>query len=236
MMAQNTISYKYKITCVDENHIEFNIILDEASLDLIQSPRENYPSWAKLDFFQCPCCPLEKKTHQFCPAAIGLVGIIEVFKDAISCDEVELVVETSARNYVRSKVSMQKVVSSLIGIYMATSGCPILEKLKPMVKYHLPLATAEETSYRVLSMYLLAQYFIAKQGKNPDWELKKLAKTYEDIRIVNENFSHRLRSTDIEDASLNAVVILDIFAMAVLFSLGEEPIKDIGKAFKAYLK
>jgi len=49
---------------------------------------------------------------------------------------------------------------------------PIFEKLKPMVRFHLPFASIEETKYRAISMYLLAQYFLYQQGSQPDWDLK----------------------------------------------------------------
>ena len=37
---------------------------------------------------------------------------------------------------------------------MALSGCPVLEQLKPMARFHLPFASVEETIYRAASMYL----------------------------------------------------------------------------------
>ncbi len=66
-----------------------------------------------------------------------------------------------------------------MGIYMVTSGCPVMGKLKPMVKFHLPFASGEETSYRMVTMYLLAQFFKYKNGKEPDWDLKNLVKIYD---------------------------------------------------------
>jgi hypothetical protein len=32
--------------------------------------------------------------------------------------------------------------------------------VKPMARFHLPLASEEETIYRATTMYLLAQYFL----------------------------------------------------------------------------
>ena len=57
------------------------------------------------------------------------------------------------------------VVFSLIGIYMVTSGCPIMDKLRPMARFHLPFASTEETIYRAISTYLLGQYFLEQKGK-----------------------------------------------------------------------
>jgi hypothetical protein len=124
----------------------------------------------------------------------------------------------------------------LIGIYMVTGGCPIMEKLKPMVRFHLPFATIEETKYRAISMYLLAQYFLYQRDSQPDWDLKKLAETYENIRIVNESFCKRLRTIEGKDANLNAVVVLDIFADSVNFSIDSRMVDDLDYLFKGYLK
>jgi hypothetical protein len=119
---------------------------------------------------------------------------------------------------------------------MVTSGCPIFEKLKPMVRFHLPFASIEETKYRAISMYLLAQYFLYQQGSQPDWDLKKLAEAYENIRVVNESFCKRLRTIEGKDANLNAVVVLDIFADSVNFSIDSRMVDDLDYLFKGYLK
>ena len=63
-----------------------------------------------------------------------------------------------------------------------------------------------------MSMYLLAQYFLYRRGKTPDWELKNLVKTYDDIQIVNKSFFQRLSQIKTKDAMLNALIKLDIFA------------------------
>ena len=41
-----------------------------------------------------------------------------------------------------------------------------------MARFHLPLASSAETIYRSVSMYFMAQYFLAKEGKEPDLELE----------------------------------------------------------------
>ena len=92
--------------------------------------------------------------------------------------------------------------------------------LRPMVRFHLPFATIEETIYRSVSCYLLAQYFLLKKGKEPDWELEKLAQAYEDIQMINVGMTDRLRSISEEDANANAVVVLDVFAKALPSPIG----------------
>ena len=119
---------------------------------------------------------------------------------------------------------------------MVTSGCPIMEKLKPMVRYHLPFATLRETQYRVMSMYLLAQYFLYKRGMEPDWDLTNLVKIYDDIRIVNKNFSQRLAHIKVEDATLNALVKLDMFAQHISFSIDRNVLDEMECLFNAYFE
>ena len=119
---------------------------------------------------------------------------------------------------------------------MVTSGCSIMEKLKPMVRYHLPFATEEETRYRVISMYVLAQYFLFKRGKTVDWELKKLVDIYDDIQTVNKHFCKRLATIQSKDASINALIVLDCFADFVRFSINKKMLDEIEFLFNAYFK
>jgi hypothetical protein len=118
---------------------------------------------------------------------------------------------------------------------MVTSGCPVMAKLRPMARFHLPFATEEETKYRALSMYLLAQYFIKRRDKKPDWEMKNLIKVFKDIRIVYKYMSKRLLASKIEDASINALVVLDNFADSINFSLTQGVLDEIEVLFNAYL-
>ena len=59
---------------------------------------------------------------------------------------------------------VQMGVSSLLGVIMTTSGCPIMAQLKPMVRFHLPFASLEETIFRMVSMHLVAQYLRHQDG------------------------------------------------------------------------
>jgi hypothetical protein len=226
-----TINYKF----IFKNGVEkeFNIELDSVTLNLIQTGDKTCPEWTELRCFKCPNCILDERQYEFCPIAVNMIDIIDYFSNFVSYESVEVIVTAEERKYIKS-VSLQHGVSSLIGIYMVTSGCPILEKLKPMVRFHLPFATIEETKYRAISMYLLAQYFLYQRGSQPDWDLKKLAEAYENIRIVNESFCKRLRTIEGKDASLNAVVVLDIFADSVNFSIDRRMADDLDYLFKGY--
>jgi len=228
------VTFHYKFTLGSGEEREFITKLDKKTLNLIQTEKKSHPDWAELKKFKCPNCSLNEGEHKFCPIAINLYELIDSFKGAVSYEEVDVLIETDVRKYMKH-TSLQKGLSSLIGIYMVASGCPILEKLKPMVRFHLPFATVEETEYRVLSMYLLAQYFLYKHGNRPDWEMKNLVKIYRDIRIVNENFCKKLSEIGVEDASINALVNLDVFAGFVTFSINQDKLDNIELLFNAYL-
>ena len=117
---------------------------------------------------------------------------------------------------------------------MATSGCPILNKLRPMVHTHLPFATIEETTYRSISMYLLAQFFRKKRGFKADSELKELVTLYDDINLVNQSFCQRLMGIRATDASLNALSGLDCFAKITALSIVEDTLEEIESLFQAH--
>ena len=231
---QKTITFRYKFTLSDGNIKEFDVELDSETLSLTGKKKRSYPEWTRLPYHKCPNCPLSDAQNPQCPIAANLVDLVEFFKNSISHDEVDIEVTTEARRYVK-RTSLQSGISSLIGIHMVTSGCPVMDKLRPMVRTHLPFATGEETMYRVLSMYLLAQYFLYKEGQRPDWDLKNLAEIYEEIHTVNKSFCQRLSGIHIKDASLNAVAQLDNFADITSFSLEINRLDQIKRLFHAYL-
>ena len=74
---------------------------------------------------------------------------------------------------------------------------------------HLPFSTVQETAHRLLSTYVLAQYFLYTRGQEPDFELVQFKQLLQDIQEVNHHFWQRLASVAVKDASLNALIRLD---------------------------
>ncbi len=206
----NTLYISYRIRFDDGREETFRADLDPDSLDLIADAPAEPPEWTALGFNRCPNCSLDPAEHPSCPVALNLRDLIEFFKDSKSFDEVEVIIETPQRNY-HKRVQLQTVASSLMGIYMVTSGCPVLNKMRPMVETHLPFAVWQETCYRIISMYLMAQYFRKKSGAAPDWDIERLVEFFNDVYEVNNAFFNRLNAVKFEDgdASLNAVSILN---------------------------
>jgi len=97
--------------------------LHEKTLDLMNDIPENLPSWTKINFHQCPHCPLDIQKYTYCPIAVHLVKINELLKSLLSYDEIHVDIMTPQR-HVSRETSAQKGVSSLMGLIMATSGCP----------------------------------------------------------------------------------------------------------------
>lgn len=234
-MHSKTVIYKYIFALNDNKKCEFTVSLDKKTLDLIKVKKDNIPEWALLEFNKCPNCPLDKKEHKYCPTAESVTDLIDFFKESASFEKVNITVESYERTY-HKNTSLQKGLSSLLGLYMACSGCPVLKKLKPMARFHLPFATMEETTFRAMSTYLLGQFFMAKKKRNPDWDLKDLVKFYDEIRAVNNSFHRRLQAASNKDANLNALVILDTFAYYVLAEIDFSLIEEFNRLFDSYME
>ncbi|MEK7234843.1 MAG: hypothetical protein AAB268_13590 [Elusimicrobiota bacterium] len=232
--AADTHDFTYRFKLPDGSVKQVAIKLDARTLTMIPKQRDIYPEWTILSHSKCGNCTLKESTSPRCPVAVNLVDLISLFYESASYDRAVVEVTTPERTYVK-EVSMADGISSLIGIYMVTSGCPILGKFKPMVRTHLPFSSWEETLYRTLCVYLLAQYFIDKAGKTPDWSMKNIQDITEEINTVNSAFCARLKETHLQDASLNAVIRLDCFATMTSGFLCKDRIDELKPLFDAYL-
>ncbi len=233
-MSDETLEFKYKFVFEDGKTTQFDLVLDPDTMLMRRDISEPYPDWTELDFNKCPHCPLDSRMHTHCPVALSILAPVTTFRESISYEKADVYIAAPERRYMKP-TSIQEGLSSLVGLCMATSGCPHLDYLKPMVRFHLPFASSNETMYRVLSMYLFAQQMRVKQGYKPDWELKKLDKIYDNIRQVNKSFTERLRAIEVQDAALNALVNLDCFAISVKFSINFEMLDGVKNLFGAYM-
>ncbi|MCA9689668.1 MAG: hypothetical protein KC636_08660, partial [Myxococcales bacterium] len=205
------VEYVYEFIFDDGTVKEFRVRLDYETLNIIQEPRAEYPEWTDLEYCKCPNCPLSVEDSPQCPVARTLVHLIDSFRGVPSDTEVTVKVHSKARTYL-GRTKTERGVSALLGLTMASSGCPVLGRLKPMVETHLPFATPDETTYRILAMYLMGQYFAYRRGEHADWELEELLDFFEEVQTVNVSFCNRLQGIDSEGASVNAVAILEDMA------------------------
>ncbi len=233
MSAEHFHTLEYQFRLAGGGIKEFRIRLREPELQLVDETRGALPEWTRLEHHQCANCPLSKDLHPHCPVAAGMAGVIEAFRDCLSTERAEIVIRGETREY-RREASLQYGVSSLMGLHMVTSGCPIMDKLRPMVRTHLPFANIEETTYRLTSMYLLAQFFVQQHGGEGDWELRRLVDLCDAVGQVNQGFSRRLLSINPRDASLNGLASLDCFTMSAAFAVDRERLSELEAVFRPY--
>ncbi len=225
----NTIVTKYCFRLPDNSSEDFKLEIDPHNLELTGNVPQSLPGWTGLDFHQCPHCPLDVDKNPHCPLAANIVDIVQKFDGLISYDKIWVDVITQERR-ISQYTTAQKGISSMMGLVIATCGCPHTAFFKAMGRFHLPLASNEETLFRATSMYLLAQYFLKIEGRLAKLELEGLSKIYHNMQIINVAIAKRLRSTSMSDSSINAIVILDNFAKNLPYAI-EKSMKDLRYLF-----
>ena len=231
--AADPIRYHYTFRFADGSEKRFEVNLDPTTLALIPPADPAKPDWTELGYHQCEQCPLKKEAAH-CPVAVNLASLVESFKDTLSHEDISVTVEAAQRTYSK-QTSLQQGLSSIIGIYMVTSGCPVMDKLRPNVRFHLPFASGGETIYRAVSMYLTAQYFRMRRGEAPDWTLEHLAEVYKGVWQVNKGITQRLAHASNKDANVNAVIVLSAFGSS-LDDFLEDSLKEIEPLFSSHTK
>jgi hypothetical protein len=201
--------------------------------DAVPGPDAELPAWTELGFHQCLNCPLSSSSTPRCPMAVNFVPLVELFGRLRSYDEVTAQVESEERT-VTKRTTVQRALRSLMGLLAASSACPHVNFLKPMAHFHLPFSSEQETIFRVASSYLLAQYLRRGDGGEPDWGLEGLKAHYEEMQQVNAAMAQRMRSIAIDDSAVNALVLLDLFAQTLPFSI-ESALEELQPAFEKYL-
>lgn len=231
-MSEHRVRYRIGFEGGEEADIE--VVLDAGTLELLAPLPDERPGWTALEFEMCPHCPLDPATSPHCPAAVALAPLVGVFDRFMSYHRCSLEVETEERRVADPDLAVQKALGSLMGLVMAGSGCPYTAGLRPMARFHLPLASPEETIYRATSMYLLAQYLRERSGLPADWTLEGLSSMYADLQVVNRHLSKRLNSVVSTDSSVNAVISLDVFAAFLPMAI-EESLEQLRPYFGAWL-
>ncbi len=218
LMDPAPLSVRYSFRMRDGSVREEAVQLDPTSLADVAPVAADGPGWTLLAFERCPNCPLPAATGARCPAAARLAPLAAAFGETLSVEDCEAEVEISGRT-VGKRLAAAPALGSLLGLKFATSGCPILGRLRPMARFHVPFADETETLYRAAGLYLIAQHLRATTGEPPDWSLSGLVAIYEDVGRVNQAFAKRLRAAGKADANVNALVHLDMFAKWVPASI-----------------
>jgi hypothetical protein len=229
----NAFYIRYRFAFPNGQEHVFSLELSGATAELTTPAPANPPAWTALDYHQCKNCPLSTAEVTHCPSAVHLAGVLDCFTNVVSYDDVTVTVETEARA-VTAQTSAQQGLASLIGLIMASSGCPRTAVFRPMARFHLPFSSEAETTLRSAAMYLLAQHFIACEGGVPDAKLAALERVYSGIHEVNRGIARRLRAAARQDAIVNAVVLLDVNTTLVPTAI-QELLNEMKPAFQALL-
>jgi hypothetical protein len=187
-------------------------------------------------------CPFEKNNcldcinnnENKCILYKKLIEYIEFFGKFPSYENISVEVITPYRTYTK-KCSLQEGARSLLGIIMPTSGCPVFKYLYPMARFHLPFSSIEETQFRVMGMYLLGQYLRMNKDLPTDWGFENLINIYSNIRDINKAICNKIRESSYMDGSINAIIILDILADQVLFTIDEKELEFFYRIYDIYL-
>ena len=225
--AIHEINYQF-IFKGKEKNLSYTVQVDANPKAIASEKPAQCPDWTLLEFKQCPECPLKPKSHPVCPAAYAIKDIVNDCKTLLSFQEVELKVNFANRS-IECKTQVQDALSSLLGLVLANSACPRFEFFRPMAYFHLPLATAEETMFRVLSSYLLAAYFQGKVSSGVD--LDPLYAIYHQLQTVNTHLAKRIESLSEGDATQNAVVLLHLLSCILPETL-DHTLHDLRPLFK----
>lgn len=211
----------------------FDLRFDAETLDYLPAKSGEMPQWTLLSNNMCPHCTLDKKQHTHCPLALCIYEAVERFHARVSHD-LALVRVTTDERMVMKRTTTQKGLSSMLGLLMPCSGCPHTRFFRPMARFHLPFSTEDETIYRSLSMFMLARYFMGAEGvclENPFSELKAI---YKNVECMNLWVARRIRTYVKADSSVNALVLLDLFAKVVSF-LSDQHVETVRNWFRVYL-
>jgi hypothetical protein len=221
------IRYRFDLPDGSKKHVDLNF--DPLNFRLTNEAPAEPPFWTELKFCQCANCPLNTEEHTHCPSALHMAPAVEPLKELVSFDAVSVTV-TQAERTVHAQTTAQQAMSSVLGLIMATSGCPWTDRLRPMARFHLPFASEAETVYRSVCMFLLARELVGA-GEAPGFAtLKDL---YENLHVVNRDMSRRLGAATRTDPARNAMALLDTYTTLLPAAL-ESSLQELKPLFDAW--
>jgi len=212
----NYIKYQF-IFNDDKDDLHFSVYFDPENGIALPPKDSHEEEWTKLDYHQCPKCPLTKEKNPNCPIAYNIAGLINKFTELYSNEKVKIIVEVPERTYSK-ETDIADGLRSIIGIYIAASGCPQTKILKPMATFHLPFASVKESIFRTIGNYFISQYF-NKSKDSFDTQLDSLISINKEIDTVNMMMTKRIESFLKADANRNAFSILNSIGMLLEFEL-----------------
>jgi hypothetical protein len=227
MSEPQRIRYRFDLPDGSQTTLDFSF--DPTDFRLCNPAPADPPFWTELGFNQCANCPLNERDHAHCPAALHMASTLEPLKALVSFDTVGVTV-TQAERTVYVETSAQQAMSSVIGLIMATSGCPWTDHLRPMARFHLPFASDAETVYRSICMYLLAREIA---GASAPCDFSALEELYKNLHVVNRDMSRRLGAATRTDPARNAMALLDSYTTLLPAAI-ERSLEELKPLFDAW--
>lgn len=163
------------------------------------------PDWTELSYKQCDNCPLANSGCTRCPVAVDIKDIAARFAHIIGYTETKVYVYSEERTYFK-QTEVKLALRSLFGLVMANSRCPVLGRLSPLARSHLPFSTFEDTIRRMAGAYLTRQYYRWIDGEEPDFGFYGLDTLFKELQEVNQSLSVRLQGAASKDATFAAVM------------------------------
>ena len=220
---------RYRFDLPDGSQTTLDFAFDSKDFRLSNAAPADPPFWTELKFNQCANCPLSELEHPHCPAALQMASTLEPLKALVSFDTVGVTVVQAERT-VYANTSAQQAMSSVLGLIMATSGCPWTDHLRPMARFHLPFASETETVYRSICMYLLAREIT---GADEPRGFAALEELYKSLHVVNRDMSRRLGAATRTDPARNALALLDSYTTLLPAAL-ERSLDELRPLFDAW--
>ena len=214
-----------------EPSVSFEV--DELGDSSVETPQTPVPDWVSLERFRCKRCTLPEGSRRSCPAALSILPVTRSLSGRYSYSKIEVRVERRDVTY-SAQMATQRAARPVIGLLLALSACPVMMRLRPMARFHVPFASAEHTILRFFGMHFVAQHLRQLQGLEPAWNEDGLLVLLDDLHAVNKRLADRIRAASEEDAAVNALIILDALAGAVEDSV-ENSLEGLRPFFSAYL-
>jgi hypothetical protein len=230
---KDTLRIRYGFDLPDGSKKHVDLRFDPKNFRLINEVPAEPPFWTELKFSQCANCPLSGDEHRHCPSALHMAPAVESLKELVSFDTVGVTV-TQPERTVHAETSAQQALSSVLGLIMATSGCPWTDRLRPMARFHLPFASEAETVYRSVCMFLLARELLGRELPGADASgFAQLKDLYENLHVVNRDMSRRLGAATRTDPARNAMALLDSYTTLLPAAL-ESQLTELKPLFDAW--
>lgn len=208
------------------------IVSTNARHEIVVPDEFQPPDWTLLANQQCSNCTLSPEEKRYCPIARNIAYL---FSGIPERDSYEPVIMEVVRNEVTcsANTTMQRALSSLLGLVCALSPCPRSSFLKPMGVFHLPLSTELDALSRTFSFFMMKKYFEKLENNcvlhiNVD----DLVQNYRNLRIMNRGIANRVRNIHGTDAPVNAIVLLDLLAHYIDCEI-EDQLNELREVFAA---